>query len=151
MNVAKWVRLLAVALVLVTLQMGTSFAAEARPGKCITLDGDEVSFFQIDRNLVKGWWNGTPIEVPLTTVSEILFLDSPQANYSMFGNEISAGQIELTRKSDGKKFILRDAFLPSDCDCTFITYTYRNPFTLELGQESLPIDGLKQVIFVEDK
>jgi len=69
----------------------------------------------------------------------------------MFGNEISAGQLELTRKSDGKKFILREAFLPSGCDCTFITYTYRNPFTLELGQESIPVDGLKQIIFGEEK
>ncbi|ORJ60266.1 hypothetical protein C2E25_15580 [Geothermobacter hydrogeniphilus] len=151
MKVAKWVRLLAVAVMLVSLQVGVSLAADARPGKCITLDGQEVSFFQIDRTLVKGWWNGTPIEVPLETVSEILFLDSPKVNYSMSGNEISSGQIELTRKSDGKKFILRDAFLPSDCDCTFITYTYRNPFTLELGSENLPLDGLKQIIFADTK
>ncbi|RME33274.1 MAG: hypothetical protein D6794_11770 [Deltaproteobacteria bacterium] len=149
MNAAKWVRVLVIALSLLVFQVGMAAAADARPGKCITLEGQEVSFFKIDRNLVKGWWNGTPIEVPLEFVSEILFLDSPKVNYSMFGNEISAGQIELTRKSDGKKFILKDAFLPSDCNCTFITYTYRNPFTLELGTESLPIDGLKQIIFVD--
>jgi len=151
MNVAKWVRLFAVAILLLSLQVGLSFASDARPGKCLTLDGQEVSFFQIDRTMVKGWWNGTPIEVPLSTVSEILFLNSPEVNYSMSGNEISAGQVELTRRSDGKKFILQDAFMPSDCDCTFITYSYRNPFTLELGNETLPLDGLKQIVFIEDK
>lgn len=151
MSVGKWVGLIAVGTMILVWQAGTALAADARPGKCITLDGQEVSFFQIDRELVKGWWNGTPIEVPLSTVSEILFVDSPNINYSMAGNEISAGQLELTRKSDGRKFILRDAFLPSACNCSFITYTYRNPFTLELGQESIPLDGLKQIIFGEVK
>jgi len=151
MKSAKWVRLIAAGLFCLLLTAGHAFAADARPGKCITLEGQEISFFRLDRSLVKGWWNGTPIEVPLSTVSEILFLDSPSVNYSMADNQISSGQVELTRKSDGKKFVLSDAFLPSGCNCSFLTYTYRNPFTLELGQESLPVDGLKQIIFGEDK
>lgn len=150
MNGIKWIQLVVVVL-FSALLAAPALATDARPGKCITLDGQEVGFVKLDRDLVKGWWNGTPIEVPLSTVSEVLFIDSPKVNYSMSGNDINAGQIELTRKSDGKKFILRDAFLPSDCNCTVIAYTYRNPFTLKLSQESIPLDGLKQIIFSDEK
>lgn len=53
----------------------------------------------------------------------------------------------LTRRTDGKKFVLHDAFMPTDCDCSYITYTYPNPFTGETLQANAAIDGLQKIIF----
>mgnify|MGYP004702821135 FL=1 len=151
MEVLKWVRLVPVVLLALTLQTGVAIGAQARPGKFITIEGQEISFFRMEgRNVIKGWLNGTAIDIPLDTVSQIVFFDSPNVNYSMFGNDISAGEIELTRKTDNKKFILQDAFLPSDCDCTYLTYTYRNAFTDETSQGNTAIDGLRKIIFFDN-
>lgn len=150
MGVFNWVRLVPVVLFALTLMTGVALGAQTRPGKFVTIEGQEISFFRMeDRNVIKGWLSGTAIDVPIDTVSQIVFFDSPNVNYSMFGNDISTGEIELTRKSDNKKFILQDAFLPSDCDCTYLTYTFRNAFTDETSQGNTAIDGLRKIIFLD--
>jgi hypothetical protein len=53
----------------------------------------------------------------------------------------------LTRRSDGKKFVLLEAFMPANCNCSYITYTHRNPFTGEILQANGAIDGLQKIIF----
>ncbi len=136
---------------LVMLQAGLAFAADTRAGKFVTIEGQEIAFFRIEgRETIKGWLNGTAIDIPIETVSQMVFFDTPNVNYSIFGNDISAGELEVTRKSDNKSFFLQDAFLPSDCDCTYITYTYRNPFTDETNQGNTALDGLRKIIFFEE-
>ncbi|BCR03728.1 hypothetical protein DESUT3_07970 [Desulfuromonas versatilis] len=151
MNVCKRISVFAILTVFLLLQVGPATAGDTRPGKFVTIEGQEISFFRIDgRDTIKGWLNGTAIDIPIDTVSQIVFFDTPNINYSIFGNDISAGEMEVTRKSDGKSFFLQDAFLPSDCDCTYITYTYRNPFTDETNQGNTALDGLRKLIFFED-
>lgn len=148
MKVCKWLRLTAIVALLMAFQLGTVFGATTRSGRFVTIEGQEIAFFRIqDRDTIKGWLNGTAIEIPMDTVSEIVFFDSPNVSYSMFGNDISSGEVEVTRKADGQRFILNDAFLPSDCDCTYLTYTYRNPFTDEVNQGNTALDGLRKIVF----
>ncbi len=85
--------------------------------------------------------------MPLDTVTEITFFEAPKVDYSIIGNDINTGILGMTRRSDGKKFVLSDAFMPADCNCSFITYTYRNPFTGETLQANAAIDGLQKIIF----
>ncbi|KIH76325.1 hypothetical protein SAMN05660860_00033 [Geoalkalibacter ferrihydriticus] len=147
MKICKWLRYVAIPLLLLSVLVSTASGA-TRSGRFVTIDGQEVRFFRIeDRNLIKGWFNGTALEVPMDAVREIVFFDSPNASYSMFGNDISAGEMELTRKTDGQKFIIQDAFLPSDCDCTYLTYSYRNPFTDDINRGNFAIDGLRRIVF----
>lgn len=144
----KVCKVLSVSILMLALLAGGAFAGESRVGKFVTIEGQEIGFFQInDREVIKGWLNGTAIDIPMDTISQIVFFDTPNVNYSMFGNEISTGNLELTRKSDGKKFMIQDAFLPSDCDCTYLTYTYRNPFTEEISEGNTALDGLRKIIF----
>lgn len=154
MKACKWTSAVAILVTLLTLLAGSAFAASAssRPGKFVTVEGREIAFFRLDgRSTIKGWLNGIAIEVPMDTVSQVVFFDSPNVSYSMFGNNISSGNIELTRRADGKKFILTDAFLPSDCDCTYLTYSYRNPFTDEMNQANAALDGLRKILFLDDQ
>ncbi len=152
MNVCKWLRLIAIVALFLAFSGGTILGATTRSGKFVTIEGQEISFFRIeDRDTVKGWLNGTAIEIPMDTVSEIVFFDSPNVSYSMFGNDISSGEVEVTRRSDGQRFILKDAFLPSDCDCTYLTYTYRNPFTDEVNQGNTALDGLRKIGFSDER
>jgi hypothetical protein len=142
------IRLTAIALALLLLSTGVALAEQARPGRLVTLDNKEIVFDGItNRDVVKGWWNGSAINVPLETVSEITLFEAPKVDYSIIGNSIKTGTIGLTRRSDGKKFALNDAFLPSDCNCSYLTYTYRNPFTGEVLQANAAIDGLQKIIF----
>lgn len=148
MGFRLWMRLIAVTLVLLSLSAGIALAEQSRPGRLITLDNKEIVFDSIrNRDLVKGWWNGSAISVPLETVSEISFFEAPKVDYSIIGNNIKTGIIGLTRRADGKKFVLNDAFLPSDCNCSYLTYTYRNPFTGEVLQANAAIDGLQKILF----
>lgn len=148
MGFRLWMRLPAVTLVLLLLSAGIALAEQSRPGRLITLDNKEIVFDSIrNRDLVKGWWNGSAISVPLETVSEISFFEAPKVDYSIIGNNIKTGIIGLTRRADGKKFVLNDAFLPSDCNCSYLTYTYRNPFTGEVLQANAAIDGLQKILF----
>lgn len=147
MGVRLWMRLFAITLLLL-LQAGMVLAEQSRPGRLVTLDNKEIVFDSLkNRDLVKGWWNGSAISVPLDTVSEMTFFEAPKVDYSIIGNSIKTGIIGLTRRSDGKKFVLNDAFLPSDCNCSYLTYTYRNPFTGEVLQANAAIDGLQMIIF----
>lgn len=148
MGFRLWMRLPAVTLVLLLLSAGIALAEQSRPGRLITLDNKEIVFDSIrNRDLVKGWWNGSAISVPLDTISEISFFEAPKVDYSIIGNNIKTGIIGLTRRADGKKFVLNDAFLPSDCNCSYLTYTYRNPFTGEVLQANAAIDGLQKILF----
>ena len=148
MGVRLWMRFSAITLLLLSLQAGTALAEQNRPGHLVTLDNKEIVFDSIkNRTAVKGWWNGSAITVPLDTVSEITFFEAPKVDYSIIGNNIKTGIVGLTRKADGRKFVLNDAFLPSDCNCSYLTYTYRNPFTGELLQANAAIDGLQKIIF----
>jgi hypothetical protein len=141
-------RLFAITLLLLVLHAGAAFAEQSRPGRLVTLDNKEIVFDSIrNRDLVKGWWNGSAISVPLNTVSEMTFFEAPKVDYSIIGNNIKTGVIGLTRRADGKKFVLNDAFLPSDCNCSYLTYTYQNPFTGEVLQANAAIDGLQKIIF----
>ena len=148
MGVRLWMRLSAITLLLLALQTGVVLADQTRPGRLITLDNKEIVFDSLkNRDLIKGWWNGSAISVPLNTVSEMTFFEAPKVDYSIIGNNIKTGIIGLTRRADGKKFVLNDAFLPSDCNCSYLTYTYRNPFTGEILQANAAIDGLQKIIF----
>jgi hypothetical protein len=141
-------RLVAITLLMLSLSAGAVLAEQSRPGRLVTLDNKEIVFDGIkNRDTVKGWWNGSAINVPLETVSEITLFDAPKVDYSIIGNNIKTGVIGLTRRSDGKKFVLNDAFLPSDCNCSYLTYTYLNPFTGEVMQANAALDGLQQIIF----
>ncbi|MCM2265087.1 MAG: hypothetical protein NDI73_07835 [Desulfuromonadales bacterium] len=143
-----WMRLSVITLVLLSLSAGSVLADQARPGRLVTLDNKEIVFDSIkNRDMVKGWWNGSAISVPLDTVSEMTFFEAPKVDYSIIGNNIKTGIVGLTRRADGKKFVLNDAFLPSDCNCSYLTYTYRNPFTGEVLQANAAIDGLQKIIF----
>ena len=148
MGVRLWMRLFATTLLVLSIQAGTAFADQSRPGRLVTLDNKEIVFDSLkNRDLIKGWWNGSAISVPMDTVSEITFFEAPKVDYSIIGNNIKTGIIGLTRRADGKKFVLNDAFLPSDCNCSYLTYTYRNPFTGEVLQANAAIDGLQKIIF----
>ena len=152
MNVCKRMSLIGFLTLFLVLPGSFSMAGDSRPGKFVTIEGQEISFFRIEgRDLIKGWFNGTAIDIPVDTVSQIVLFDSPNVNYSIFGNEISAGEMEVTRKVDGRTFLLQDAFLPSDCDCTFLTYTYRNPFTDETIQGNAALDGLRKIVFQDQR
>jgi hypothetical protein len=141
-------RLIAISLLTVLLAVSVASADQSRPGRLVTLDNKEIVFDSImERDLVKGWWNGSAISVPLDTVTEITFFEAPKVDYSIIGNDIKTGILGLTRRADGKKFVLHDAFLPADCNCSYITYTYKNPFTGETLQANAAIDGLQKIIF----
>jgi hypothetical protein len=63
------------------------------------------------------------------------------------GNDIKTGIMGLTCRNDGRKFVLHDAFMPADCNCSYITDTDRSPFTGEILQANAAIDGLQKIIF----
>lgn len=148
MGVRLWMRLIAITLLMLSFSVGIALAEQSRPGRLVTLDNKEIVFEGIkSRDVVKGWWNGSAITVPLETVSEVTLFDAPKADYSIIGNNIKTGVIGLTRRSDGKKFVLNDAFLPSDCNCGYLTYSYQNPFTGEAMQANAALDGLQKIIF----
>jgi hypothetical protein len=141
-------RLVAIPLLMILCLVSIASADQDRPGRLITLDNKEIVFDSImERDIVKGWWNGSAITVPLGTVSEIIFFEAPKVDYSIIGNDIKTGIMGLTRRSDGKQFVLQDAFMPADCNCSYITYTYRNPFTGKTQQANAAIDGLQKIIF----
>ncbi len=148
MGVRLGMRLLLIAALLAMLQAMPVFAEQSRSGRLVTLDNKEVVFEGLlNRDVVKGWWNGSAITVPLKTVGEITFFETPKNDYSIIGNNIKTGVIGLTRLTDKRTFVLNDAFLPSDCNCSYLTYTYRNPFTGELLQANAAIDGLQKIVF----
>lgn len=148
MGVRLGMRLLLIAVLLTTLQATSVFADQSRSGRLVTLDNKEVMFDGIlNRDVVKGWWNGSALTVPLKTVGEVTFYETPKSDYSIIGNNIKTGSISLTRLTDKRTFVLNDAFLPSDCNCSYLTYTYRNPFTGELLQANAAIDGLQKIVF----
>lgn len=148
MGVRLGMRLLLIAALLTLLQAASAFAEQSRSGRLVTLDNKEVVFEGIlNRDIVKGWWNGSALTVPLKTVGEVTFFETPKKDYSIIGNNIRTGAIGLTRLTDKRTFVLNDAFLPSDCNCSYLTYTYRNPFTSELLQANAAIDGLQKIIF----
>lgn len=148
MGVRLGMRLLLIAALLTMLQATPVFAEKSRPGRLVTLDNKEVVFEGIlNRDVVKGWWNGSAITVPLKTVGEVTFFETPKNDYSIIGNNIKTGVLGLTRLTDKRTFVLNDAFLPSDCNCSYLTYTYRNPFTGELLQANAAIDGLQKIVF----
>ena len=148
MGVRLGMRLLLIAVLLTMLQATSVFADQSRSGRLVTLDNKEVMFDGIlNRDVVKGWWNGSALTVPLKTVGEVTFYETPKSDYSIIGNNIKTGSISLTRLTDKRTFVLNDAFLPSDCNCSYLTYTYRNPFTGELLQANAAIDGLQKIVF----
>ena len=148
MGVRLGMRLLLIAVLLTMLQATSAFAEQSRSGRLVTLDNKEVVFDGIlNRDIVKGWWNGSALTVPLKTVGEVTFYETPKSDYSIIGNNIKTGSIGLTRLTDKRTFVLNDAFLPSDCNCSYLTYTYRNPFTGELLQANAAIDGLQKIVF----
>ena len=148
MGVRLGMRLLLIAVLLTMLQATSAFAEQSRSGRLVTLDNKEVVFDGIlNRDLVKGWWNGSALTVPLKTVGEVTFYETPKSDYSIIGNNIKTGAIGLTRLADKRTFVLNDAFLPSDCNCSDLPYTYRNPFTGELLQANAAIDGLQKIVF----
>ena len=148
MGVRICMRLIAIPLLTILCLATFASADQGRPGRLVTLDNKEIVFDSImDRDIVKGWWNGSAISVPVDTVTEITFFEAPKVDYSIIGNDIKTGIMGLTRSSDGKKFVLHDAFMPADCNCSYITYTYRNPFTGESLQANAAIDGLQKIIF----
>ena len=64
-----------VALPLLTIFCLATFASadQDRPGRLVTLDNKEIVFDSImERDIVKGWWNGSAINVPLDTVTEVM-------------------------------------------------------------------------------
>ncbi len=148
MGVRICMRLVAIPLLTILCLATFASADQNRQGRLVTLDNKEIVFDSIlDRDIVKGWWNGSAITVPLETVTEITFFESPKVDYSIVGNDIKTGIIGLTRRTDGKKFVMNDAFMPSDCNCSYITYTYLNPFTGATLQANAAIDGLQKIIF----
>lgn len=61
-----------VALPLLTIFCLATFASagQGRPGRLVTLDNKEIVFDSIlERDIIKGWWNGSAITVPLDTVT----------------------------------------------------------------------------------
>lgn len=148
MGVRLGMRLLLITVLFTVVQATSVFAAQSRSGHLVTLDNKEIVFEGIvNRDVVKGWWNGSAITVPVNTVSEITFFETPKNDYSIIGNNIKTGVLSLTRLTDKRTFVINDAFLPSDCNCSYLTYTYRNPFTGELLQANAAIDGLQKIIF----
>jgi hypothetical protein len=148
MGFRLWMRLIAITLLLFPFTAGVVLAGQSRPGRLVTLDNKEIVFESlVNRNEVKGWLNGSAISVPFDTLSEIIFVETPKKDYSIIGSNIETGILVLTHRADGKMFALRDAFLPSDCNCSYLTYTYLNPFTGEVQQANAAIDGLQQIIF----
>lgn len=148
MGVRICMRLVAIPLLTILCLATFAIADQGRPGRLVTLDNKEIVFDSIrERDIVKGWWNGSAITVPLETVTEIIFFEAPKVDYSIIGNDIKTGIMGLTRRADGKKFVLHDAFMPADCNCSYLTYTYRNPFTGETLQANAAIDGLQKIIF----
>ena len=148
MGVRIRMRLMAIPLLMILSLATFASADQDRPGRLVTLDNKEIVFDSIlERDVVKGWWNGSAISVPLDTVTEITFFEAPKVDYSIIGNEIKTGILGLTRRADGKKFVMHDAFMPADCNCSYITYTYRNPFTGETLRANAAIDGLQKIIF----
>jgi hypothetical protein len=141
-------RLMAITLLTLVGLVSVANADQNRPGRLITLDNREIVFDSItERDTVKGWWNGSALTVPIKTVSEVTFFEAPKVDYSIIGNDIKTGTMGLTRASDGKQFVLQDAFMPADCNCSYITYTYKNPFTGETLQANAAIDGLQRIVF----
>lgn len=148
MGVRICMRLVAITLVTLMGLVSVASADQNRPGRLITLDNREIVFDSItERDTVKGWWNGSALTVPINTVSEVTFFEAPKVDYSIIGNDIKTGTMGLTRRSDGKQFVLQDAFMPADCNCSYITYTYKNPFTGETLQANAAIDGLQRIVF----
>lgn len=148
MGVRLGMRLLLITVLFTMVQATSVFAAQSRSGHLVTLDNKEIVFEGIvNRDVVKGWWNGSAITVPVNTVSEITFFETPKNDYSIIGNNIKTGVLSLTRLTDKRTFVINDAFLPSDCNCSYLTYTYRNPFTGELLRANAAIDGLQKIIF----
>lgn len=135
--------------VLFAVLFATSALAEPpRSGRLVTLDNKEILFDGItNRTQVKGWLEGSAISVSFDKLAEITFVETPKNDYSIIGNNIETGILLLTNRADGKMFVLRDAFLPSDCNCSYLTYTYRNPFTGEVMQANAAIEGLQKIIF----
>ena len=124
MGVRLRMRLLLIAALLTMLQITPVFAEQSRSGRLVTLDNKEIGFEGIlNRDMVKGWWNGSAIMVPLKTVAEVTFSETPKSDYSIIGNKIKTGSISLTRLTDKRTFVLTEAFLPSDCNCSYLTYT----------------------------
>ncbi len=148
MGVRICMRLVAITLLTLMGLVSVASADQNRPGRLITLDNREIVFDSItERDTVKGWWNGSALTVPINTVSEVTFFEAPKVDYSIIGNDIKTGTMGLTRRSDGKQFVLQDAFMPADCNCSYITYTYKNPFTGETLQANAAIDGLQRIVF----
>ncbi|NIP48536.1 MAG: hypothetical protein GWO30_00555 [Gammaproteobacteria bacterium] len=148
MGVRICMRLVAITLLTLVGLVSVASADQNRPGRLITLDNREIVFDSItERDTVKGWWNGSALTVPMKTVSEVTFFEAPKVDYSIIGNDIKTGTMGLTRASDGKQFVLQDAFMPADCNCSYITYTYKNPFTGETLQANAAIDGLQRIVF----
>lgn len=148
MGVRICMRLMTIPLLMIMCLATVASADQDRTGRLVTLDNKEIVFDSIlERDVVKGWWNGSAISVPLDTVTEITFFEAPKVDYSIIGNEIKTGIMGLTRRADGKKFVMHDAFMPADCNCSYLTYTYRNPFTGETLRANAAIDGLQKIIF----
>jgi len=103
MGVRICMRLIAIPLLTILCLATFASADQGRPGRLVTLDNKEIVFDSImDRDIVKGWWNGSAISVPVDTVTEITFFEAPKVDYSIIGNDIKTGIMGLTRRNDGK-------------------------------------------------
>ena len=137
----KWdfIRLIAIPLLTILCLATFASADQGRPGRLVTLDNKEFVFDSImDRDIVKGRRNGSAISAPVDTITEITSFEAPKVYYCIMG---------LTRRNDGKKFVLHDAFMPADCNSSYITYTYQNSFTREILLANAAFEGLQKIIF----
>ena len=137
----KWefIRLIAIPLLTILCLATFASADQGRPGRLVTLDNKEFVFDSImDRDIVKGWRNGSAISAPVDTVTKLTSFEAPKVYYCIMG---------LTRRNDGKNFVLYDAFVPADCNCSYTTDTYHNSFTGEILQANAAFDGLQKIIF----
>ena len=75
MGVRICMRLVAIPLLTILCLATFALADQDRPGRLVTLDNKEIVFDSImDRDVVKGWWNGSAITVPVDTVNRVVRL-----------------------------------------------------------------------------
>ena len=77
MGVRLWMRLFATTLLVLSIQAGTAFADQARPGRLVTLDNKEIVFDSLkNRDLIKGWWNVRSLVHAAVPTADSLVLSS---------------------------------------------------------------------------
>ncbi len=131
------------------MQYEAAAAQQRIAGRIELRSGDEIPFYRLlNVTEVYGLLDNSRIRVPVEDLSEITFL-TPDTDYYLYDGK-SRGDVEIARKRDGQRFILKDSFLSAQkasSSMTSIEYSFRNRVTERDDKAAIATRKVGRILF----